>query len=84
MGKYANAACDMLRWLHKHDIKGGPVSQPSKRDPVIVVWGMTRAGIEKLPATFQGFNVEGTVKDFDYGRGRPHQLIPIKPQAKGA
>lgn len=79
MGKYGRAACGMLNWLRDKDIKGGPVSQPSKKDPVIVVYGMTRAGIKKLPKTFDGYKVEGTTKSPDYGR---NQLTDMMPAAK--
>lgn len=75
MGKYSSAACEMLRFLMKNEIKGGPVSQPSKKDPVIVIYGMTRAGIKKLPATFLGFKVEGTTKRPNYDRNQLRDMI---------
>ncbi len=80
MGKYSSAARGMLSWLHANEIKGGPVSQPTKKDPVILVYGMTRAGIEKLPATFEGFKVEGTARAPDYDR---NQLRDVIPRPKG-
>jgi hypothetical protein len=80
MSKYANAACAMLDWLHRNEIKAGSVAQPSKSDPVIVVYGMTKAGIKKLPKTFDGFKVEGTTEVPDYTRGQLNQRIPIEPQ----
>lgn len=65
-GKYAKAACLMLEWLRENKVKGGPVSQPSKRDPTIFVYGMTRGGIRKLPKEFCGFQVAGSTKRPDY------------------
>lgn len=75
-GKYAKAACSMLDWLRDNQIKGGPVAQPSKGDPSIVVYGMTKDGIEKLPETFEGFRVVGTTDLPDYERLPLHDSVP--------
>lgn len=75
MGKYANAAIGMLRWLSDKEIKGGPVSQPTKKDPVITVYGMTKAGIKKLPKTFDDFTVEGTTATPNYDRNQLTDMI---------
>jgi hypothetical protein len=66
MGKYSSAACDMLRWCMDNGIKAGPVAQPSKRDPTIVVYGVPPRSIPKIPKTFAGFAVRATSKKYDY------------------
>ncbi len=76
-GKYAKAAVAMLDWLHDHGVKGGPVAQPSKRDPVIMVYGMTRSGIARLPVLCAGFEVKGTTKTPDYDRIPLHDKIRV-------
>lgn len=76
-GKYAKAACGLLHKLREAGIKAGPVAQPSKRDPTIVVYGMTVAGIKKLPKEHDGFKVEGTTKSFNYDRGQLIDLVQV-------
>ena len=76
-GKYARAACNMLDWLSDHGVKGGPVAQPSKKDPCIVVYGMAEGDIEKLPKSLDGFGVEGTADVPDYSRGQLTDRVPI-------
>ena len=77
-GKYARAACTMLDWLSKKKITGGPVAQPSKRDPTILVYGMTARDIRKMPKEMCGFAVEGTTKVPDYSRGQLTDRIPVE------
>ena len=77
MGKYANAACSMLQWLYRNQIQGGPVAQPSRKDPVILVYGMTEDGIKKLPKSFEGFKVIGTTDKPNYQQLPLHDLVPV-------
>ncbi len=69
-GKYARAACDLLEHLSEQDIPHGPVAQPSKRVPRLIVYCMKKSDIKRLPKTFAGFAVEGSTTDPEYRAGK--------------